>query len=258
MEAVAQANQGQADDVVAHELLVILARLLHSQDEDDGLLGPVGSLEEVVELDNAFVGAVREPLVHAARVEVPDRRAAHDVHASRPQDAKVKGGIHLFHEAGLLPLAEAGFAGKRAQHLLHDELAGERQDDGVEGDKGNVPLALAILDGLERIVLGNRVRQEEKVVQRISFRWVDGVAGQEDEKQAGGQNKGVLDHGLSKLRKESTSTAALRKLGRAGPTDSAGRQRRRTSVTGTNLPPEATALTPAPRDVDVSTVQLIC
>lgn len=164
MEAVAQANEGQADDVVTHKLLEVLSRLLHSQEEDNGLLGPVGSLEEVVKLDDALVRAVGEALIHAAGVEVPDGRAAHDVHASRSKDAKVKGGIHLLHETGLLALAEARHASQWAQDLLHDELASKGQDDGVEGDERNVPLALAIVDGLEGVVLGHRVRQEEKVV----------------------------------------------------------------------------------------------
>lgn len=75
--------------MVTDELLKVLTRLLHSQEEDDGLLGPVGSLQEVVELDNALVRSMRETLVHAACVEVPNRRAAHDVHASRSQNAKV-------------------------------------------------------------------------------------------------------------------------------------------------------------------------
>jgi hypothetical protein len=41
-------------------------------------------------------------------------------------------------------------------------------------------------------------------------------------------------------------------------TDSAGRQRGRASVTSTNLSSKTTALAPAPRQVDVSTEQLVC
>jgi len=102
MEAVAQANEGQTDDVVANQLLDVLSRLLHAQKQHDGLLGPVGRLEEVVELEDGVVGLVREVLVHGARVEVPHGGAAHDVHARGAQEAKVERRVHLLHEAGLL------------------------------------------------------------------------------------------------------------------------------------------------------------
>ncbi len=151
VEAVAQADEGQADDVVADQLLEVLARLFHAQQQHDGLLGPVGGLEQVVELEDGVVGGVREVLVHGTRVEVPHGGAAHDEHARGPQDAKVEGRIHLFHVPGLLGAGlEPVPAGHGLQDLLHDELAGEGEHNGVEGDEGDVPETLAILRELVR------------------------------------------------------------------------------------------------------------
>lgn len=115
VETVAQGNEGQADNVVADQLLKVLAGLLQAQQQDYGLLGPVGGLEQVVELEDGLVGHVREVLVHAGGVEVPDGGAAHDVHAGRAQDAEVKGRVGLLHEARLLALgADVVVAGEGA------------------------------------------------------------------------------------------------------------------------------------------------
>lgn len=187
MEAVAEGDEGEGDNVVADELLEVLAGPLHAEDEDDGLLGPVGALEEVVELDEGVVGAVGEALVHAAGVEVPDRGAAHDVHAQGPEDGEVDGRVALLHEAGLLALAEAGAAGNGAEHLLHDELAGEGEDDSVEGDKGHVPGALVVLDvavGVE--LVGELVGEEDEAVERIGRVGPDGVRGEDEGDDDGG------------------------------------------------------------------------
>lgn len=146
VEAVGKRDQRQADNVVAHELLEVLARLLHAQHQDDGLLRPVRGLEEVVELEHGLVRLMGEALVHAGGVEVPDGRPAHNVHAPGTGAAKVDGGVHLLHEAGLLVARlEAGVTRQGLQELLHDELARERQDDGVEGDDADVPGSLAVL-----------------------------------------------------------------------------------------------------------------
>lgn len=194
VEAVAQADQGQADNVVANQLAEILPGLLHSQKKHDGLLRPVGGLEEVVELEHSLVGLVREVLVHAVRVEVPDRRAAHDVHANGAHDSKVKGRVHLLHIPSLLSARlEAGPARHGAQNLLHDELAGEREDDSVEGHKGNIPETLAILRNLVSARGWQLVREEDEVVDRVALGRVDGVEGQERHQDGQGQGPGVLD-----------------------------------------------------------------
>lgn len=146
VEAVAKTNERQTDEMVADELVVVLARRLQAQDHDHELLCPVGGLEEVVELEHGLVGHVREVLVHARRVKVPHGSAAHNVHAPGPNKAKVDGRVHLLHEAVLLALGlEACEARQGTQQLLHDELAGKGQDNGIKGHKGKVPWALAIL-----------------------------------------------------------------------------------------------------------------
>lgn len=149
VEAVAQADQSQADNVVANQLLEVLPGLLHSQEKHDGLLRPVGGLEEVIELETGLMGLVREVLVHARGVEVPDGRAAHNVHTNGSHESKVQGRVHLLHVPSLLSARlEAGPARHGAQNLLHDELAGEGEDDGVEGHQGNIPETLAVLRDL--------------------------------------------------------------------------------------------------------------
>lgn len=146
MEAVAQRNQSQSDDVVQHELLEVLARLLQHEDHDQTLLRPVCSLEQVVCLEVRIVGLMREADVHRIGVEEPHRRAAHDEEPVRAEDAKVDRGVRLLHEARLLAaVADAGVDRNRADHALHQELAGEGQDDGVEAEECQIFQALAIL-----------------------------------------------------------------------------------------------------------------
>lgn len=217
VEAVAEADEGQADNVVADELLVVLARLLHAQDEDEGLLGPVGGLEEVVELDDGLVGLVGEVLVHAAGVEVPNGRAAHDVQAGRAEKEEVDGRVRLLHEASLLGAAQAGASRKGPQELLHDKLAGKGEHNGVECDKGNVPFALAIVDELLGVRLRQRVREEDEVVQNVGRGRVEGVPGQEEEDNDGREDKGAADEQLSHARDDAAGATALGALlGRNG------------------------------------------
>lgn len=102
MEAVAQTDQSQTDNVVTNQLLKVLAGLLHAQEQNNGLLGPVRGLEQVVELEEGVVGLVRVVFVQAGRVEVPDGGAAHDVHARGAKDSKVERRVHLLHVARLL------------------------------------------------------------------------------------------------------------------------------------------------------------
>lgn len=147
VEAVAETNQSQTDNVVTNKLVVVLARLLESQDQDNSLLSPVGSLEQVVELDRGLVRLVGEVFVHAASVEVPDGGAAHDIHARRAENSKVDGSVGLFHKTRLLGLAEARSSRNRSQDLLHDEFTREGQNNHVEGDKGDVPFTFAIMNG---------------------------------------------------------------------------------------------------------------
>ncbi|KAL8371345.1 hypothetical protein RB595_001256 [Gaeumannomyces hyphopodioides] len=242
MEPVAQAYQGERDDVMGDQLLEVLARLLHAEYKDQSLLGPVGSLEQVVEFEIGVVGAVGEVLVHAAGVEVPDRGAAHDVHAGGPEDAKVDGRVGLLHEAGLFaPRAHAGVAGKGPQQLLHDELAGEGQDDGVEGDEGDVPAALAVLARAGVAGLGlERVREEDEAVDRVGLGRVGGEGERQHPRVLGGEllNPAGVGPGLTPPR------AALGVLeGRAlGLVGNAGGQARGARVAHAQLRAQATGL----------------
>lgn len=151
VEAVAEPDEGHAEDMVHDKLLEVLARGLHAKHQHDGLLGPEGGLEQVVELDHTLVGFVRVRLVHAARVEVPHGCAAHDVHTHHAQRTRVQGHVNLLHEANLL--ATGPHTAPPCQwpdQLLHDELARERKHHRVEGHKGKVPASLCILDGFVR------------------------------------------------------------------------------------------------------------
>ena len=146
MEPVAQANKRKGNDVVQNQLLEVLARLLQLQHQHDGLLRPVRRLQQIVGLEVRLVGAVREALVHASRVEVPDGSARHDPEAKRSEDGKVHGCVCLLHEARLFSTAlDTGADGQGQDQALHAELAGEGEDDGVESDEREILLALAIL-----------------------------------------------------------------------------------------------------------------
>lgn len=91
---------------------------------------------------------VREILKHGSRVEVPHRGAAHDVQTERTVNAKVESGIKLLHKSRLLcPTLNAQANGQWSNHALHEELAGEAEYNGVEGHKGEIGLALGILNG---------------------------------------------------------------------------------------------------------------
>jgi len=146
MEAVAQSNKRERDNMVQHQLLEILARFLELQHQNDSLLRPVRSLQKVVSLEASLVSTVREALVHASGVEVPDRRARHDPQTEWTEDSKVHGGVRLLHEAGLFPTAlDSSADGQGSDQTLHAELASEGEDDGVEGDEGEVLATFAIL-----------------------------------------------------------------------------------------------------------------
>lgn len=199
MEAVAETDESQGDQVVADKLLVVLAGLLHAQHEHNKLLRPVGGLEQIVEFEVGLVELVREAFVHASGVKVPDRRVAHDIDAPGPDKSKVDGRVHLLHEACLLALAlEPCIASKRAEQLLHDELAGEGQHDDVEAHKANVPQTFFIEDRRIWGSAGGRgqlVAEKDQIVDRVGLGRVESEQAQEDGEQHGGQDPG-MPHGV--------------------------------------------------------------
>ena len=148
VEAIAQPDQGEGDDVMQNQLLEVLSRFLQHEQQHQALLSPVAGLQKIIGLEQALVAAVWKALEHARRVEVPDRRPAHDVHAKGTVDAKVHGRVGLFHEASLLAsVLDSSSNRQRAEDALHDKLTGETEDNGVKGNKGKVGLALAVLHG---------------------------------------------------------------------------------------------------------------
>lgn len=186
MEAVAQPNQADCDDVMCNQLFEVLSRLLEHQEQHNGLLRPVAGLKQIVCLEDGVMCPVREALVHAGRIEVPHRRARHDPDAKWTVQAKVQSCIGLLHEARLLgPALDAAINGNRADQPLHTELAREAQDNDVETDKGEVACPLAIMSGRigvcshgcrnEGIVGRKRVGEEEAGCHRIRGIWVDQV-----------------------------------------------------------------------------------
>lgn len=197
MEAIAEADQRQGNKVVANKLLEVFAWGFHPQQKHNGLLSPVGRLEQVVELEDGFVGGMREALIHASSVEVPNRCTVHDVHAPGPCAAKVDGRVHLFHETRLLALrAQASVTGQGSEELLHNELAGKGQDNGIERHQSNVPRALAILGGCVRCGVGGRwqlIAEKDEVGDGVGFGRVQRVETDEDRDEEGRQGPCVLD-----------------------------------------------------------------
>lgn len=163
VEAVAEPDQREGDDVVRNQLLEILARLLQHKQQHNGLLCPVARLQEIVRFEYGLVRPVGKALVHARRVEIPHGAAAHDPEAKGPVETKVQGRVGLLHEPALLGAAlDAARNRDGADEALHAELARKAQDDDVEANKGEVARALAVVCG--RIGIGADGRGDKGVV----------------------------------------------------------------------------------------------
>jgi hypothetical protein len=178
MEAVAEPNQADSNDVVRNELTEILPWLLEHQEQHDELLCPVARLEQVVCLDKRLIRAMREILVHACGVEVPDRCACHNPQSKGPVQPKVQGGVGLLHKARLLRATlDAIVDSHGSNEPLHAKLACEAQDNDVEADKSKVACALAIVCwsvrvcahvcGDKRVAAVEGVRDEETCSDRV-------------------------------------------------------------------------------------------
>ena len=95
VEAVAQKDERQRQNMMGHQLSEVLPRLLQLQQQYDRLMCPIARLQEVVSLEGRVVRPMREQLVHARRAKIPHGRAAHDVQTERAEDAEVDGREHL-------------------------------------------------------------------------------------------------------------------------------------------------------------------
>ena len=94
---------------------------------------------------------------------------------------------------------------KGADEALHEELAREAEDDGVEGDKGNVVRALAVHGGaifirgrVERVSVPRRqgVGEEKRFVNGIGFGRVDGVGREDNQDEDERIDPGVFEGDL--------------------------------------------------------------
>jgi hypothetical protein len=209
METVAQPDQSQSNDMMQDQLFEILSRLLQHEQQHNSLLSPITRLQEIVSLEDGLVGAVRETLKHGIRVEVPDGRATHDVQPKGTENGKVHGRVELLHEPGLLCFPQnAQTNGQRADHALHEELAGEAQDDGVKGDKGEISLSLAILNWLAGRGV-ERVGEEDAVVEGVRGRGVDSVKSEDQEHEDQGIEPCVSERDADVTSEETACLAAL-------------------------------------------------
>lgn len=146
MEPIAQENQGEGDDMMQHQLAEIFPRFLQQQDEHDELLRPVGSFEQVVRFEQSLVRPVREPFIHPRRVEVPDWCPAHNVQSKGTEDGEINRRVELLHETahfGTVSYSPAYAEG--ADESLHEEFAGESEDDCVECHEGEIFGSFTIL-----------------------------------------------------------------------------------------------------------------
>lgn len=146
MEAVAQTNQCQRHNMMQHQLLEVLPRLLQQQDQHEPLLRPVTCLQEIVGFKPCLVCPMREPFIHALHVEEPDRCPTKHIQPYRTRDGEVHGGIELFQEPALLPaLSNPTVERYWLDEPLHQKLPRKREDDSVEGYEAKVLRALAVL-----------------------------------------------------------------------------------------------------------------
>lgn len=145
METVAQPNQSERNDMVAHQLIEILPRLFQLQDHHNSLLCPKAGLEQIVRFEQALVLSMWKIFEHSRGVEVPDRRSRHNVETVWYEDAQIHGGVHLFHETSHFPAAtDAAVQPPRVDETLHEKLTGEGQDDSVESNESEIFPALAV------------------------------------------------------------------------------------------------------------------
>lgn len=106
-----------------HKLLEILPRLLHPRRQDNRLLHPIRSLQQIIRLQQ------RRHLQHGERrpergsVVPPDRETGHDVDPEGAKEAKVDGGVALFGESFGLAARDTEVAGERGEEVHCDGLS---------------------------------------------------------------------------------------------------------------------------------------
>lgn len=152
MKAIAQPNQRQCNNMMPHQLLEILPRLLEQHTQHNRLLRPIRRLQQVISLEQPLVASMRVCLEHSRRAEIPHWSARHHVQAKRAKDREVQRCVDLFHMPVLHPSgAHSAPDGVFAEDApLHHELAREGQNHDVEAHEEEVPRAFAVEGSLRR------------------------------------------------------------------------------------------------------------
>lgn len=168
VEAIAQEDQSQRNYVVHHKFFKVLPWLLQLQHQDDGLLGPVAGLQQVVRLEDGHMLPMRKAFEHGSGVKIPDIRLLHDIQPIRTKDTKVNRCVDLLHEPRHLGLAlDSAVFPPRPNDAPHEKLACEREHDGVESHERKILGTLAVHHrspgGLRFLSVG----EEDGVVQRV-------------------------------------------------------------------------------------------
>lgn len=144
-----------------------------------------------------MVGLMRESLIHALRVKIPDRRPAHDINSKRTYDCEIYGSVRLLHEARLLrPALQSTTLRQRAQELLHYELPGKGEHHDIEEHKSNIPQSFAIFHERPLGRIGRkryRVREEYEMMERIRWGRVDSIEAQENDYESQRCNPGMFE-----------------------------------------------------------------
>ena len=136
--------------------------------------------------------SVWEPLKHGRRIEEPQWASRHHIQAEWPEDRKIHRCVHLLHEPALLVSApNACERRQRPDEPLHEELACEAEHNSVKGDKGDIVWALAVQrrailltrERVERVSVtrGQGVGEKDGLVNRIEFRRVNGIGGEDNQ-----------------------------------------------------------------------------
>ena len=155
MKSITQPNQCQRDHMVSDQLFEIFPRLFQQQAQNNRLLRPVTRLQEIVRFESPFVTPMRKPFEHARRVEIPHRRPGHHVEPQWTKDSEIDCRVGLFHEAVLLcPTAYVPVSCQWAEVALHNEFAGEGQNDNVETHEGEIQRTLAVIGSVGFRMIG--------------------------------------------------------------------------------------------------------
>jgi hypothetical protein len=120
--------------------------------------------------------AVWESFKHRCGVKIPQRPLRHHIQSERTEDAKIDRCVELLHESRLFcPSVDASTDCKGPDHTLHEEFAGEGEDDGVECHKADIVFSFAEHVTATGDIRAQRVGEEDGMMKRIFRPGVNGV-----------------------------------------------------------------------------------